>query len=297
MKNLKNKFQLKIQIPKQKMTEAQKNNVQLNDNNNRSIISQITDNIYISGCLIAKNIAYLKNNNFTHIINCSLGSSMEYPQDENLSNKMYQNEGMKYLAINLRDAPEIDIIHHFFKIIDFISSDQEVEPNNKKILFHCIEGISRAPAMVAGYLMWNNNLTCIDAIELIKSKRNWIDINLGFNIQLQKWENYLFSSPKQLQIFKLSPSIKLLEEEEIDLSKDIREDYLLKFKYKLIFINNINKTYNDNNGNLFLNKNKNNNNAIFNIYKDVTKEFIRNVIKYDKSLINNDLSSLIEIRY
>ena len=299
MKNLKNKFQLKIQIPKQKMAEDLKNNVKLNDNNNRSIISQITDNIYISGCLIAKNITYLKNNNFTHIINCSLGSSMEYPQDETLSSKIYQNEGMKYLAINIRDAPEIDIIHHFFKIIDFISSDQDQkESNNKKILFHCIEGISRAPAMVAGYLMWKENLTCIDAIELIKSKRNWIDINLGFNIQLQKWENYLFSSPKQLQIFKLSPSIKLLEEEEIDLSNDIREDYLLKFKYKLIFINNINKTYNDNNGNLILNNNNTNNNkAIFNIYKDATKEFIRNVIKYDKSLLNNDLSSLIEIRY
>ncbi len=296
MKNLKSKFQLKIKIPKQQITEETKNNAQLKLNdNNRNTISQITDNIYISGYLIGKNISFLKENNFTHIINCSLGSSMEDAQNELSNNQLYEKEGIKYLAINLRDDPEIDIIHHFFKIIDFISSDKETE--NKKILFHCIEGISRAPAMVAGYLMWKDNLTCISAIELIKSKRNVVEINLGFNIQLQKWENYLFSSPKQLQIFKLSPNIKLLTEGEIDLNKDIRENYLLKFKYKLIFINNINKTYSEyNNRDLYLNNN-NNNTAIFNVYKDVTKEFIRNVIKYDKTLLKNDLSSLVEIRY
>lgn len=298
MKNLKCKFQLKIKIPKQQITEETKNNAQLKLNdNNRNTISQITDNIYISGYLIGKNLSYLKNNNFTHVINCSLGSSMEYPHDELLNNQRYENEGIKYLSINLRDDPEIDIIYHFYQIIDFISSDKET--SNQKILFHCIEGISRAPAMVAGYLMWKDNLTSLSAIELIKSKRNCIDINLGFNIQLQKWENYLFSSPKELQIFKLTPNIRLLKEREIDLNTDTKEDYLLKFKYKLFYFNNIYKMYNGNNNNLLINKinNNTNNTIIFNVFKDITKEFIRNVIKYDKTLLRNDLSSLVEIRY
>ena len=289
MKTLKSKFQLKIQIPKKQITKESNKVMQLNDNNNnRNSISQITDNIYISGYLISHNIALLKKNNFTHIINCSLGSSMENSHDEYVKKHLYINEGIKYLPIYLRDDPEIDIIEHLFKIIDFISSDKETA--NKKILFHCIEGISRAPALVAGYLMWKDNLTCNRAIELIKSKRNCIDINLGFNIQLEKWENYLLSSPKKLQIFKLSPSIKLLEEGEIDINKDIQEeDYLLKFKYKLIFNNNRNLLFNNNH-------NKNNTHH-FNIKNDETEEFIKNVIKYDKKLLNNDLSSLVEIRF
>ena len=298
MKNLKSKFQLKIQIPKQQLLNNSKNNLKLdNEINNRNTISQITDNIYISGYLIGKNLSFLKNNNFTHVVNCSLGSSMEYPHDELLNNQVYENEGIKYLSINLRDDPEIDIIYHFYQIIDFISSDKET--SNKKILFHCIEGVSRAPTMVAGFLMWKDNLTSLSAIELIKSKRNCIDINLGFNIQLQKWENYLFSSPKEFQIFKLTPNIRLLEEREIDSNKDLKEDYLLKYKYKLFYINNIYKMYNGNNNNLLINKTNNNTNntIIFNVFKDITKVFIRNVVKYDKTLLKNDLSSLVEIRY
>ena len=294
MKNIKNKLQLKIQIPKQKIIEEPTNNVKLNENkNNRNTISHIKDNIYISGYLIGKNISYLKDNKFTHVINCSLGSSMEYPHDELQNNQIYKNEGIKYLQIYLRDDPEIDIIYHFFKIIDFISSDSEI--SNKKILFHCIEGISRAPAMVAGFLMWKENLTCLSAIELIKSKRTCIDINLGFNIQLQKWEKYLFSSPKQLQIFQLTPNIKLLEEGEIDSNKNIRQNYLIKFKSKLLYINRINEIINERT--LISKNNTNNDTAIFNIYKDITKEFIKNVIKFDKTLLKNDFSSFFELRY
>ena len=52
--------------------------------------------------------------------------------------------------------------------------------------------------MVAGYLMWKKNLKNTEVIELIKSKRNCVDINLGFNIQLHKWENYLMSLKKKI---------------------------------------------------------------------------------------------------
>ena len=300
MKTLKNKIQLKIQIPKQNNSEELKNNLFVkNNDNNRSTISQITENIYISGYLVGKDLSYLKNNNFTHVINCSLGSSMECPQDDFSTSQEYEKAKIKYLSIFLRDAPEVDIIYRFFQIINFIESDKET--NNKKILFHCIEGVSRAPAMVAGYLMWKNNITFLSAIELIKSNRKCVDINLGFNIQLNKWENYLFSSPKQVQIFKLSPYIRLLEEDEVKLDKHFEEeDYLIKIKYKLFYVNNIYKSYNNINNNICLLNNINSNKKngiIFNIFKDTTKEFIKNIIKYDKTLLKNDFSSLVEIRY
>ena len=63
--------------------------------------------------------------------------------------------------------------------IDFIESKEESN-RPKKILIHCIEGISRAPALIAGYLMWKQNLRTENAIEFVKSHRKCVDINLGF---------------------------------------------------------------------------------------------------------------------
>ena len=288
MKNLKGKFQLKIKIPKNDK-EEEKNVSHINNNNNRMSISQITDNIFTSGYLVAKDITFLLNNNFTHVINCSRGSSMESPNDEIVKSQNYEKSpAIKYLPIFLRDDPGADIINCFFQAIDFIESDYKKK--TKKILIHCIEGISRAPAIIAGYLMWKQNLTTQKAIELIKSKRNSIDINLGFTIQLHKWENYLFSPPEKIQIFKLGENLRLLEEKEIENDHFDEDEYLIRYNYKLYYINNKQnsekknlideiKKINLKEDKIFDDKNKN------------KKEFIKNLIKYDKLLLNNEQSS------
>ncbi len=294
MKNLKGKFQLKIKIPKNDNKEEDKNLSQINNNNNRSSISQITDNIYTSGYLVAKDMTFLLNNKFTHVINCSRGSSMESPNDEIVKSQNYEKSpSIKYMPIFLRDDPGADIINCFFKAIDFIETKND--KNNKKILIHCIEGISRAPAIIAGYLIWKQNLTTEKAIELIKSKRKCIDINLGFTIQLQKWENYLFSPPEKIQIFKLNQNIRLLEEKEIENENYDKEEYLIRYNHKLFYINNNQNSKDDN---LIKEiKNINLEESIIYDQKDSKKEFIINVIKYDKLLLKNEQSSLFEINY
>ena len=220
---------------------------------------------------------------------------MESPDDGNNYNKA---PDIKYYSIYLRDDPGLDIINCFFQIIDYIEKKEfkNINNNNKKILIHCIEGVSRAPALIAGYLMWKNNLTTEKAIETIKSKRKCVDINLGFIIQLHKWEKYLFSEPDKIQVFKLGENIKLLEDEEImkEMLSKIKNDdrnYLIRYKSKLYYIDNI--EVNKENiiseiQKLNINGNKINGN-------DMKMQFIYNVIKYDKSLLNNDISSLIVI--
>ena len=155
MKTLKNRINLKIQIPKA-ATKEEPQKINLNDSNQatKSSISKITDNIYISGYIIGKNIPYLKSNDFTHVINCCVGSSLcssDDNTDEQSLKQLYERNNIKYLSIILRDDPEADIFYHFSKIIKFLEEDEEIK--NKKILFHCIEGISRAPTMVAGYII------------------------------------------------------------------------------------------------------------------------------------------------
>lgn len=184
MNKLKGRLGLKIKIPMNKEEEC-KNSVE----DNKKSISEIIDNIYISGYLIANDINYLLKNNFTHIINCSFGSSLI---SHNQQNNIPPN--INYLLINLRDDPGDDIIEKILKVINFIEDNSK----NKKILFHCVEGVSRGPALAAGYLMWKKNMTKSEAINLISSKRKCVDINLGFSIQLNKWEKYLDNSENKM---------------------------------------------------------------------------------------------------
>ena len=200
MNSLKSRFNLKIQIPKEQ--EQKNQNINEQKEQTKNTISKITDNIYISGYLIGKNIPFLKENNFTHVINCCVGSSSELNDlNEDSIKQIYERNNIKYLSIYLRDDPEVDIFYHFFQVINFLESEEK--KGDEKILFHCKEGISRAPAMVAGYLMWKKKYNFNEVIDLIKSKRNCVDINLGFNIQLNKWENYLINAKKKKKIFDI----------------------------------------------------------------------------------------------
>ena len=290
---LKKKIQLKIAIPKNK--EEEKNISLVDNNNNKSSLSKITENIYTSGYLVAKDIPFLLKNNFTHVINCSRGSSMESPNDQSSEANNYdKSPSIKYLPIFLRDDPGADIINCFFQTIDFIESKEESN-KPKKILIHCIEGISRAPALISGYLMWKQNLKTQNAIDFVKSKRKCVDINLGFIIQLHKWENYLFSTPEKIHIFKLDQSIRLLEEKEFENENYSQIEHLIRFNRKLFYIKNKKNSKDENFFDEF-NKLSIENSNCFNENSDKIK-FISNVIKYDKSILSNDISSLIEINY
>ena len=293
MFGLKKKIQLKIAIPKNK--EEEKNISLVDNNNNKSSLSKITENIYTSGYLVAKDIPFLLKNNFTHVINCSRGSSMESPNDQSSEANNYdKSPSIKYLPIFLRDDPGADIINCFFQTIDFIESKEETN-KPKKILIHCIEGISRAPALISGYLMWKQNLRTQNAIDFVKSKRKCVDINLGFIIQLHKWENYLFSTPEKIHIFKLDQSIRLLEEKEFENENYSQIEHLIRFNRKLFYIKNKKNSKDENFFDEF-NKLSIENSNCFNENSDKIK-FISNVIKYDKSILSNDINSLIEINY
>ena len=291
MFDLKKRFQLKITIPKNQ--EEEKTTSLINDNNNKSNLSKITDNIYTSGYLIAKDIPFLLKNKFTHVINCSRGSSMETSNDEvSDANNYNKSPSIKYLPIFLRDDPGADLIKCFFQTIDFIENEEESN-KTKKILIHCIEGISRAPALIAGYLMWKQNIKTENAIEFIKSKRKCIDINLGFIIQLHKWENYLFSSTDKIQIIKLNTNIRLLEEKEYENENINENEYLIRFNQKIFYLGN-QQNYKNSHLKEEIKEIHRNNHNTFNEDNEKSK-FIYNVIKYDKLLLNNNIDSLIEI--
>ena len=165
MNKLKSKLSLKISIPENKINAPIKNI--------KNECNHIIDNIYLSNYKSSLDKSFLISNNFTHIINCAYGSKLFTPS--NFSEIIYYN-------IDLKDDEDVNLTNI---IINFINFLKEVSQNkNNKILIHCAEGVSRSPALVSAYIMWKCNMDSLSAINYVKSKRNCIDINIGFLFQL-----------------------------------------------------------------------------------------------------------------
>ena len=166
MNKLRQKLGIKVEIPKDI------NNSPKTLTNNE--ISHIIDNIYISNYKSTLNKEILLKNNFTHIINCAYGSKSFTPS---------HFDEITYLNIDLKDDGNSNLSNAIVKFINYMKKISEIKNGN--ILIHCTEGISRSPALVSAYLMWKLNMDSLSAINFVKSKRNYIDINLGFMFQLE----------------------------------------------------------------------------------------------------------------
>lgn len=59
---------------------------------------------------------------------------------------------------------------------------------NKRILTHCVSGISRSASILIGCLMLMKKLSLEKATKMVKSKREIIDPNNGFIKQLENLE-------------------------------------------------------------------------------------------------------------
>ena len=220
MKKLKSHLVLKLKIPK--ITHSQTKNVKIIDN--RKTIHRILNGLYISGSIIANDETYLTENKFTHVINCS-SSATPVPKDLKINS----------MNLCLRDDPSSDIISPLFKTIKFLESDNS---SSKKILFHCIEGISRGPALMAGYLMWKYNLSKDEATSVIVAKRPCVDINFGFLVQLDKWEIFLRGSEKEdeINLFKIGDNITSIDEKEIQFCDNLKDTIVVRLNKFFIFV-------------------------------------------------------------
>ena len=146
----------------------------------KSICSEIFPNIFLSGYKFSCDYDFLINNKFTSIINCA-GSSKCF--------KQIKYDDFNYLVLDIKDDPEIEIINEVLLSIKFI--EECLVSKKGKLLIHCFEGISRGPTLLAGYLIWKYKLSRDQAINFLKEKRPNIEINLGFLVQLDKWEKFL----------------------------------------------------------------------------------------------------------
>lgn len=136
----------------------------------------------------------------THICNCAqqVGNSFEGE--------------FIYLKLNLHDAQDEELIPHFQTVTKFI---KRVERLRGRVLIHCISGksyslgcpeyadgcpwlsivgASRSPALLVAYLMIDKKMSLLDAYNMVRRKRQVVQPNQAFRLQLAKYELMLFGA-------------------------------------------------------------------------------------------------------
>ena len=110
----------------------------------------------------------------------------------NLTAHKYENafpEQFTYLSLSMRDNLNCDMNYYIYAAIEFIET--HAAHGNARFLVHCKKGNSRSVAILAAVLMWREHLSDTDALDMIRSRKGFIDPNIGFLGHLQSWHQKL----------------------------------------------------------------------------------------------------------
>ncbi|EFC46621.1 predicted protein, partial [Naegleria gruberi] len=141
---------------------------------NNFLASKITDNLYLGDINDAMNVPELKNHNITNIVTCVKSLEPFYP-----------NEGFSYLNLHLYDMSDEQIDHTFDESFNYIDKCLN---NNENVLIHCMKGKSRSASILIAYLMRKNQWSYFNTLQFVKQKRNIVQPNTGFELQLLHYE-------------------------------------------------------------------------------------------------------------
>ena len=128
----------------------------------------IPNKLYLGNNESAKNLEILQNHNITSILICGYFLSEFFPGQ------------FIYKTLEIQDNEYEIIINSLIKGIEFIE-------NNKTILVHCREGISRSSTIVIGYIMYKEKKSYIEAENFVREKKDDIKPNENFVKQLKEF--------------------------------------------------------------------------------------------------------------
>jgi len=138
-------------------------------------LSQILHWLYLGNFENACDIKELRRNNIGYVLNCAI----------ECKNKVLPKSIVE-LHLDVRDEPEFDIIKYFDKSNAFIN---KVRTDGGNILVHCKMGLSRSPTFIIAFLIKYYGFTVDSAINYLKRKRPYVNINHGFIEQLHQYES------------------------------------------------------------------------------------------------------------
>lgn len=177
-----------------------------------SIISQINNNIYLSGIFVLDDPNSIKKLQIKYILSCVDREHalihdklmlenpdiviLYLPYNDNLKQNLWKSNKdhiklLKYsnsihshnislqILENYKDKPLIEIGYHFI--------NTAIE-NNANILVHCIAGVSRSASLIIYFYMKKFNMTYNEAFNMVKKSRNIINPNESFKSQLLNYQ-------------------------------------------------------------------------------------------------------------
>ncbi|KAF8821703.1 dual specificity phosphatase, catalytic domain-containing protein [Cardiosporidium cionae] len=117
------------------------------------------------------------------------------------------------------------------------STSGDGNPNIQPVLVHCAKGISRSASFIIGYLMYACALSYKDAFAFVRQRRLILP-NLGFQMQLQRFEEFLLSKRPVIEI-TLSPEDTIALQKAIDKCINLDDQEKLrrrKYRKRPIFL-------------------------------------------------------------
>ncbi|KAM4607757.1 dual specificity phosphatase 29-like [Polymixia lowei] len=141
-------------------------------------VNQVWPSIYIGDEKTALERSGLKDMGITHILNAAEGKWNNVLTGADY----YTGTEIQYYGVEADDTPTFNISQYFYSAAQFIHSALS-QPQNK-VLVHCVMGRSRSASLVLAYLMVEQGLTVVDAIEHVRQRRCILP-NHGFLKQLR----------------------------------------------------------------------------------------------------------------
>ena len=135
-------------------------------------MQRVVTGVFIGSYHPAANKALLEAHGITHVC-CCIDVRPRFPDQ------------FKYVTLPADDSPTYNIAQHFDKTFRFID---EAVTRGGGVLIHCGAGISRAPTILAAYLIRKLHISAVSAVQMIRAVRSCASPNLGFMTQLQQFQ-------------------------------------------------------------------------------------------------------------
>jgi protein-tyrosine phosphatase len=137
--------------------------------------TEILPGLYLGNAYNASNYSTIEYYNIKNILNIS----------KELPNYFENNTNITYKKIEIIDDAENHITEWIQNIIEFVDN-KEINTENS-LLVHCYMGSSRSASVILIILIYKYGFTFDEALTLIKSKRDIVNINTNFLEDIKIW--------------------------------------------------------------------------------------------------------------
>lgn len=145
-------------------------------------VQEIIPNLFLGSYEIATSVSWLTRNKITHVL-----SILEEEERIARLKRLLKLTVAEHKVILIADHYKAPLRLYFEECVTFIKTAiNNNTDKTKRVLVHCLFGISRSPTIVAAYLIREHGMNAFQSINFINSKRR-VDPSNTFQIQLTRY--------------------------------------------------------------------------------------------------------------